>query len=322
AELLQSDRITLWLDSNLRLTGSVAQRLAIAGTLHVRRAEIEIPKSLPPNIAVLKVVRPGAKPSPPPASAPNVALDVTIEAPREIFVRGRGVDAEFGGRIHVSGTAATPGAVGSLHLIRGALSLAGQRLTFTSGTIGFNGGDPTDPTLDLVATTRNRVTTATLTLGGTVRKPTVTLSSVPDLPQDQVLAALLFGSATSSLSPFQIVEMANALTSLTGAGPSVGNPLGTIRKALGLDQLSVGSDTSGNPTLQAGRYVARGVYVGASQSASGGGTQAQVKIDLTKRLKLEATTGSGGGSATAINTGSAPDTRNGSSIGLTYQFQY
>ncbi|MGH7106735.1 MAG: translocation/assembly module TamB domain-containing protein, partial [Acetobacteraceae bacterium] len=245
AELLQSDRITLWLDSNLRLTGSAAQRLAIGGTLHVRRAEIEIPKSLPPNIAVLKVVRPGAKPSPPPASAPNVALDVTLDAPREIFVRGRGVDAEFGGRIHVSGTAAAPRAVGSLTLIRGAVSLAGQRLTFTSGTIGFNGGDPTDPTLDLVATASNRATTATLTLGGTVRKPTVTLSSVPDLPQDQVLAALLFGSATSSLSPFQIAEMANALASLTGAGPSVGNPLGTIRKALGLDQLSVGSDTSG-----------------------------------------------------------------------------
>ncbi|MGH7066765.1 MAG: translocation/assembly module TamB domain-containing protein [Acetobacteraceae bacterium] len=321
AEPLQSDRIRLWLDSDLRLTGFAQRQLSIGGTLHVRRAEIAIPKSLPPNIAVLKVVRPGAKPAPPPTAPPPIALDVTLDAPRQIFVRGRGVDAEFGGRIHLSGTAAAPQAVGSFHLVRGAVSLAGQTLNFTSGTIGFNGGDPTDPTLALVATASTRATTATLTLGGTVRKPTVTLSSVPELPQDQVLAALLFGTASSSLSPFQIAEMANALTSLTGSGPSIGNPLGAIRKTLGLDQLSIGSDAAGNAALQAGRYIAPGVYVGASQSSSGG-SQARVKIDLTKRLKLEATTGNGGGSATAIGGGSTPDTSNGSSIGLTYQFQY
>ena len=37
--------------------------------------------------------------------------------------------------------------------------------------------------------------------------------------------------------------------------------------------------------------MARGVYVGAQQSASGSGTQATVQIDLAKGLKLEATAG-------------------------------
>ncbi|MGH7121555.1 MAG: translocation/assembly module TamB domain-containing protein, partial [Acetobacteraceae bacterium] len=222
AELLQSDLITARLDANLALNGLAERALAVRGRIHIRRAEIRIPSSLPPNIAVLNVVRPGSKPPPPGIAAPAIDLDVTLDAPREIFVRGRGVDAEFGGRIHVSGTTARPTPEGSFHLIRGAVSLAGQTLNFTSGTIGFNGGAATDPALDLVATTTSATTTATLTLGGTVRKPTVKLSSVPEWPQDQVLAALLFGTTSARLGPLQLAQIAGALASLTGAGPGIG----------------------------------------------------------------------------------------------------
>ncbi len=317
AELPQSDLLTAWLDSDLHITGFAERALAARGTIHIRRAEIRIPKSLPPTVVVLHVVRAGQAPlARPAAAAPNVALDVRLDAPREVFVRGRGVDAEFGGRIHVLGSVAAPRPEGSFRLIRGRLSIAGQALTFTSGTIGFNGGNPADPTLDLVATASTRTTTATLTLSGTVRKPKLSLSSVPEMPQDQVLAALLFGSNASNLSLFQLAEMADALGSLSGVGPSVGNPLGTLRKGLGLDQLSIGAGANGAPTVQAGRYIARGVYVGANQSSSGGGTQAKVKIDLTKRLKLDATVGTGAGGATGANSA------NSSSVGLTYQFQY
>jgi translocation and assembly module TamB len=316
AELLQSDRITVWLDSDLTINGSATDHLAAAGTVHVRRAEIRIPDRMPANIPVLNVVRAGSPPPPPAPPGPNVGLDITIVAPREVFVRGRGVDAEFGGRIHLSGTAASPMPEGSFNLVRGQVSLAGQVLTFTSGTIGFNGGDATDPTLNIVATTSNGGTTATLAIGGTAQKPTVTLSSSPQLPQDQVLSQLLFGRSATTLSPFQLASIANALTTLTGVGPSVGDPLDTIRKGLGLDRLTVGSSANGSPTLKAGRYLAPGVYLGANQSTAGAGTQAEVQIDLTKRLKLNATVGTGSGSATGANT------PNGTTVGLSYQFQY
>ena len=70
-------------------------------------------------------------------------------------------------------------------------------------------------------------------------------------------------------------------------------------------------------TLEAGRYLAPGVYLGAKQSASGGGAQANVQIDIAKGLKLEGTAGTGGTSA----VGSAGSS-NGTSVGLTYQFEY
>jgi translocation and assembly module TamB len=90
-----------------------------------------------------------------------------------------------------------------------------------------------------------------------------------------------------------------------------------VRQGLGLDRLSVGSGANGNPTLEAGRYLAPNVYLGAKQSASGGGTQASMQIDIAKGLKLEATAGTG--EASAVGTAGAS---NGTSLGLTYQFEY
>jgi translocation and assembly module TamB len=86
---------------------------------------------------------------------------------------------------------------------------------------------------------------------------------------------------------------------------------------LGLDELSVGTNASGSAAVQAGRYIAPGVRLGATQSASGGQTQATVQIDITKGLKLETTVGSGT-SASAPT----PGVSNGTSVGLTYQFEY
>ena len=316
AELPQSDLMTMRFDSDLAIRGEAEGNLAASGTVRIRRAEIRIPDRLPPSIPVLHVVRAGSKPPPPSAPGPDIALNLTISAAREIFVRGRGINTEFGGHIHIGGTAASPLPEGNFTLVRGQVSLAGKTLTFSSGTIGFNGNSPEDPTLDLVATTETASTTATLTIGGTAESPTVTLSSTPELPQDQILATLLFGTNSSSLSPFQIAEIANSLTTLTGVGPSTGDPLGALRSGLGLDQLSVGSSANGSPTLQAGRYLAPGVYVGANQSASGGGSQAEVQINLTKQLQLNATVGAGPANATGATSTS------GTSVGITYQFQY
>ena len=158
---------------------------------------------------------------------------------------------------------------------------------------------------------------ATLTVSGSASDPKIMLSSVPEMPQDEILAQILFGTSTSKLSPLQLAQIATALASLSGAAPGF-DPLDSIRTSLGLDRLSVGSDASGNPTLQAGRYIARGVYVGAQQSASGSGTQATVQIDLAKGLKLEATAGS---SQAASATGSA-SSGDAASVGVTYQFEY
>jgi translocation and assembly module TamB len=319
ARPLSSDRLTVDLNADLRLKGHAAGPLDAEGSVRLQRAEIRIPERLPANIAVLDVRKPGAPPPPPPRPGPEIGLNLTVSAPGEIFVRGRGLDAELGGTVHLRGTAANPRPEGGFELRRGEFSLAGKALVFSKGVVGFDGGSLTDPSLDFAANTSSGDVTATLGIGGTARKPKITLSSVPESPPDEILAQLLFGRATASLSAFEMVQIGTAVASLTGIAPGLGggNTLDSVRKTLGLDRLAIGGGPGGGPALEAGRYVAPGVFVGAKQGISGSGTQGMVQIDVAKGLKVEGSVGTGSSSA---NTTGANATTN--SVGVIYQIEY
>jgi translocation and assembly module TamB len=320
ARPLSSDLMTALIDANLTVQGHLTGDLQAGGTVHVRRAEIRIPDKLPQSVAMLPVRIAGARPPPapppqtgPPQTAPTIALNLTLDAPQQIFIRGRGLDAELGGTMHVRGTDANPIVDGGFQLRRGTFTLVGTTLTFSEGSIDFTGAEITDPG---VSTSSSGDVVATLTISGHASDPKITLSSVPSLPQDEILSQLLFKTSTAKLSPFQLAQIAAGLASLSGATPGF-DPLEKLRTTFGLDRLSVGRSTSGNPTLEAGRYLAPGVYLGAKQNATGTGTQATVQIDIAKGLKLETTAGSGSNSATG-SAGSA----DAASLGLTYRFEY
>ncbi len=319
ARPLSSDLLTAQLNADLTLRGEALGAMTIGGTVLIERADIRIPERLPASVPVLNVRLPNAKPPPPPAPPPAIQMNVTVNAPEQIFVRGRGLDAELGGRIHLGGTLADLQPSGGFNLRRGTFSLAGQTLNFTKGEVSFVGDGIADPSIDFVANATNGSVLATLEITGTAKAPKIILSSSPELPQDEVLAELLFGKSASSLGPFELAQIAAALASLTGVAPGGADPLGGVRQALGLDRLSIGSTASGSPALQAGRYISRRVYVGVQQGVSGN-SQAQVQVDLLKGLKLQGTVGTGG-----APTGSQtidPSNDPGSSVGLTYQFEY
>jgi translocation and assembly module TamB len=321
AKPLASDRLTAIMDADLTLRGALAGALAAGGTVTIDRAEIRIPDKLPASTPVLEVRHSGQPPPPPPAPPPDIALDLTVTAPGQVFVRGRGLFAEAAGRLHIGGTAAAPVPTGGFRLVRGQFNLAGTALQFTSGTVRFEGSGKLDPALHLVASSTSGNIIATLTVSGFASAPKITLSSEPPLPQDEILAQLLFHQSAGSLSPVQLASVAAALAQITGVGGGVFSPLNSVRQELGLDTLTIGGGQDGTgATLEAGRYVARGVYVGAKQAANGNGTQATVQIDLLRGLKLEGDVGTGG--ATLATGAAAATDPYGTSVGLTYQFRY
>jgi translocation and assembly module TamB len=150
------------------------------------------------------------------------------------------------------------------------------------------------------------------------------------MPQDEILAHLLFGVSVTQLSPLQLAQIGAALASMGGVGSGGGfNPINAVQRRLGLDRLAVSGGASNNgaatgvagqtsnaATIEAGRYITRRVYIGGKQSTNGA-TQAQVQVDLTQSLKLSTTLGTGG-----TAQGATPQNDPGSSLGLTYQFEY
>ena len=315
ARPLASDLLTADLTADLAVRGELQGALAATGKIAIERATINIPEHLPGSVAVLPVRIAGQPLPPPPKPGAVIRLDLQLDTPGQIFVRGRGLDAVLGGSLHVAGTTTAPQVSGAFTMRRGTFSLAGTTLTFSRGKVGFDGAGVTnkiDPSLDFEADTPTTSGTASLLVGGFADAPKITLTSSPPLPQDEVLAQLLFGRSASQLGPFQYAEIAAALAELSGSSSGL-NPLDRVRKGLGLDRLSVGGATSANgsstsgASIEAGKYVANGVYVGAKQGTSGAQTQAQVQIDLYKGLKAETDVGTGAG---------------GTSLGLSYQFEY
>jgi translocation and assembly module TamB len=342
---ITNDIMTANLDTNMKVVGTLRKRLDVTGTVHINHASITIPNGLPPNVQTLNVIRSGQASQPPPAAPSQlvIGLGISLDAPAAIFVQGRGLDAQLGGRLKIGGTTDDPQVSGGFTMIRGVFSLAGTNLNFTSGKVSFNGQGlkgGMDPSLNFVAQSSviyNGPTTVTLTVTGFADSPKIALSSSPSLPQDDLLGLLLFGKPASQLTAVQLAETGYALASLSGIGGGGGggskwNPLTWVKKAFGLNTLSVGSATPQNQTaansssqssstsgasLTAGKYVSKRVYVAATQSTTGY-SQVQVSVDLNQYLKLVTRLGNG----TATAQGTTPENDPGSSIGLAWQMPY
>jgi translocation and assembly module TamB len=287
--------------SDLKVTGSTAGGIDVAGPVTIDRAEISVggaQSAAFPTLDVREINRPGAVPAPPPAaaarpppppSATPIRLALDVQAPQAVFVRGRGLDAEMSGSLKVTGAPTAPAVLGGLTVRRGDFTLGGRRLVFSRGIVSLNNVDRIDPALDFIATTSVQSTTINVAITGTAAAPAIAITSVPALPQDEALAMLLFGKPASGLSAFELVQVAQTLAELTGREAPGTSVLGRLRRSLGLDQLRVGSGSSSSSpvSLEAGRYVAPGVYVGAKQGAAGNSSRGVVEIQVLDNTKIE-----------------------------------
>jgi translocation and assembly module TamB len=310
ATIIDTDLATATIDSDLAIVGNLRTRLKLGGKVAIVKADIRVPEKLPPSVQEIEVTEVNATPrvaariaaqEPPPRQTVIVDLDLAVEAPQQFAVRGRGLDTELGGAIHVGGTTDKPDVDGAFKLRHGSLEIVGKRLDFTEGQLTFEGGEQIDPILDLTAVARAQNLQVTAKVEGSARAPRITLSSVPMMPEDEILAHLLFGKSAGSLSAFELLQLAQATADLAGVNTGPGL-LDKLRKSTGLDRLSL-EQTEGapGPSLSAGRYVAEGVYVGVSQGARSDSSAATVEIEVTPNVKVETEIGANADSKAGVN---------------------
>ncbi len=202
------------------------------------------------------------------------ALDIMLSAPSRVFLRGRGLDAEMGGVLHLGGTTQNMITDGGFHLIRGRLDLLGNRLELTEGTATLQGS--LDPFIRLVAETRAGDVVVRITLEGLASDPNVTFTSTPDLPEDEILARLVFGRGLDQISAFQALNLASAVATLSGKGGA--GVIGRLRESFGLDDLDVTTDAEGEVAVRAGTYITDNIYTDVTVGADG---RSEINLNLS-----------------------------------------
>ncbi len=152
------------------------------------------------------------------------------------------------------------------------------------------------PDLDLVAETSAADITARISVTGPADQPTFAITSTPSLPEDEILARILFQQSSGNLSAFQALELANAAAVLSGRGDA----LDQVRKTLGLGNLSLGSGSSGGGLLGLGRAINDRISVNVRTGVLPQDNGVDVNLDVTRHIRLQAGVDAAGGTDVGV----------------------
>ncbi|SLN09655.1 Translocation and assembly module TamB [Roseovarius gaetbuli] len=298
ADLVVSDQeiYTTTVNGNVTVSGPMTGGAVIGGTLNLEETNIRIPSGLGANSVALPGLRHINEPAEVRATrqragliavettggARPFGLNLQINAPSRIFVRGRGLDAELGGRLRLAGTTDAVEPVGMFQLIRGRLDILGRRLDLTEGLVNMQGA--LDPYIRFVAETTAEDVTVMIAVEGPASAPEISFTSEPDLPEEEVVARLLFGRGLDTISPFQAARMASAVATLSGRSSL--DVIGTLRGAVGLSDLDVTQTAEGDTEVSAGAYISDKIYSEVTAD-SAGKQQINLNLDITNSITLK-----------------------------------
>jgi translocation and assembly module TamB len=302
-QLLDNDDAKATATGAVTVTRASDGKFKLAGALSIDQAMISATTRTPPGVIgmdVTEINRPADRPVGPSAAAqkgPDIALDIKLRAPRRVFVRGLGLNAELSLNADVGGTIADPTLTGVAQVVRGDYDFAGKRFEIDDQGAVYLDTDPDKIRLNLSASWDNASLTAVIKITGTAARPQIALTSTPVLPQDEVLSQVLFGSSAAQLSPVEAAQLAAAVASLaTGGGFDV---MGGLSRFARLDRLALGGDQASGVTVSGGKYIGNHLYL----ELTGGGRQgpsAQVEYKANRAFSIISQVGGLGGAKLSL----------------------
>jgi translocation and assembly module TamB len=291
--LIDPELYEAFLRGTLSVNGPLTGGAVVTGSLLLNEAELRVPSSGFASFAALIEVSHINEPADVRAtrvraglldtgnggngatSVRPIGLDITVSAPARIFVRGRGIDAELGGQIRLLGTTEQIVPSGAFNLIRGRLDILGKRLLLSTADLQLQGRFV--PTLLISAQNENAGVISIVTIEGPADNPSVRFSSIPELPQEEALAQLLFGRGLDSLSALQGAQLANAIAVLAGRGGE--GLVSRLRQGFGLDDLDLKTSDNGETALTAGKYISDNAYT-EIEIEQGGKSRISLNLDV------------------------------------------
>jgi translocation and assembly module TamB len=288
-------------NGDLRLSGPVTNGPDLTGRIEILEAEVNIAAAPQPTLQFAPAITHKNEPVAVRTTRKNarliketstggsslstpINLDILIDAPTRVFIRGRGLDAELGGRLRIEGTPRALRPNGGFQLIRGRMNILGRRFDITEGTMSLNGSF--DPLLYIVVQSTVNEFDTSIIISGQVTDPKFSFESTPDLPQDEILAQMVFGRNLENISPFQAVQLASSIRELSGRG-GIGF-VNRIRTTLRLDDFTIETDEDGEVGLKLGKYVSKNAYTDVT-IAGRDKSKVTLNLDIQKNLTLRST---------------------------------
>lgn len=306
ARLARSENVAARATGTLTLEKVAGQTALLSGRLQLPETRYRIVREGAANVPVLTGVR-----RKPPEGRRRIEgnglaavggslfdlirLDVALQAGDQIYVSGMGLESEWQADIVLKGTTVAPRVTGEVELVRGTLDFAGRSFALQEGRVTFPTGDAYDPALRLLATDTFNNVTVTVSVTGRASNPQIAFTSIPGLPQDEIVSRILFGDSITSLSPLQAVQLAASLNALSSGGSGL-SPLGALQSVAGIDRLRIlgPDDTIGRGTaVAAGQYISKDIYLEVITDARGY-TATQLEISLTRALSILSQAGGSG----------------------------
>jgi translocation and assembly module TamB len=239
-----------------------------------------------PQLNVREINVPGGAGGDDAPSAPWT-LALTARARGGVMVSGLGLSSEWSANLKIGGQPDNPAITGQAKLVRGDYEFAGREFGLSRGVIRFGGETPANPALDIEANAGATGLNAAIRVTGYALKPEIGFTSVPALPEDELLSRLLFGTSITNLSAPEALQLAAAVAALQNGGNGL-NPINAVRRAAGLDRLRIlpaDLQTGQGTSVAAGKYVTRRLF--AEIVTDGQGYSAtRVEFQVTRWLSL------------------------------------
>ena len=153
------------------------------------------------------------------------------------------------------------------------------------------------PRLLLIATTDVEDTSVSVTVSGPADNPDIAFTSNPELPEEEVLARLIFGRGLENLSALQAARLALAVRTLAGRGGE--GIVSKLRASTGLADLDVTTTEDGSAAVRAGAYLNENLYTDVTVD-SAGETQLNLNLDVSKSVTVKGGVSSEGDTSIGI----------------------
>jgi translocation and assembly module TamB len=291
-------------DASARVGGTLAVSGDSAGAkaegaLTLGPAVFNLPERMPAQRITTVDFRVAGEDNPgddaPPEETPPaypVALDLRCDLPGRVFVRGPGLDSEWGGGLSIGGQAQAPTLRGTLQVRNGKLDFLGRVFDLRESAVAFSGQSPPTPMLNILAVAQQQDITARVRLEGEFDSLAVSLESDPPLPQDEVLSQILFGRSLTEVTPFQALQLARYAPLFSSRVSGLGL-LGSGGSETGvLDRISLQTGAGiADTTITAGKNLGDDLYLEVEQGAGAKGSAISLEWLFAPNWSLRGKTG-------------------------------